>query len=117
MNEAGIAACLLNRYGPNAKAPIALNASRPSRGSIIPALMAQTGSDSALAWLQNDFDPGEFAAFTLLLISPAASGSGSGTGNGRGKPGSLRTSGFTSPRQAGTPSMCSSGAKNNSGAG
>ncbi|MFW6163537.1 MAG: NRDE family protein [Planctomycetota bacterium] len=66
-NDRGLVACLTNRYLPRDAEP---RGPRPSRGAIIPALLARGGHQAARTWLAEAFDPTDYASFTLLLCSP-----------------------------------------------
>ncbi len=67
VNSFGIVACLLNGYPAGDLGP-AVSAG-PSRGGIIPQLMARGDADSVLAWLSGRFDPNLYQPFKLLVYS------------------------------------------------
>lgn len=68
-NSYGVTACLVNAYPPDEDPFSPKPASTPSRGVIIPQLLAQGGINSVSAWLRDRFDPTPFRPFTLTIAS------------------------------------------------
>jgi len=66
-NEFGVVACLLNQYASGSAPP--RDPSRPSRGAIVPALLARGSWGNGLAWLDSDFDPTAYDGFRLVLVN------------------------------------------------
>lgn len=67
INELGVVACMMNAYIPG-ESPAALgNATRLSRGMIVPWIMVRGGLDGVRAALERDFDPSPYPPFTALL--------------------------------------------------
>ena len=65
-SDTGIVACLLNIYDADETAPPA-STDRPSRGDIIPRLLAAGPADRAVNWLLEKFAPADYAPFRLLI--------------------------------------------------
>ena len=63
----GVIACLLNAYAPEDLALLGRD-DLPSRGAILPALLAQETSQLR-AWLSDGLDPTPYPSFTLVLTT------------------------------------------------
>ena len=68
VNAYGVAACLLNAYLPGGIPPRPPQASAVSRGTIVPAVMAQGDGERTLAWIADEFDPSPYEPFQLVVI-------------------------------------------------
>lgn len=68
-NRYGVTACLLNGYMPEDAHDPHLAPGRKSRGLIVPSALRQGSFESILKWIENDFDPEDYASFVLLLLS------------------------------------------------
>jgi hypothetical protein len=68
VNERGVMAFLLNGYVPG-DLELVGRAGIPSRGSIVPALLAHD-ADGARDHLQRHFDPSPYPSFTVVLAAP-----------------------------------------------
>ena len=69
VNEHGLSAALMNGNVPMETTMRAITAGAPSRGAIVPAALAAGRIDDALHWLAEEFDPGPYPAFMLLLAA------------------------------------------------
>ena len=69
-NARGLVGCLINRYLPGDPEVPTPAGDRPSRGGILPMLVACGGYGEALAWLRKRFDPSPYAGFDLLVAAP-----------------------------------------------
>jgi hypothetical protein len=68
VNDRGVAACLLNGYGP-ADEKLLGGKGVPSRGSIIPRILEDQDGTAPVA-LRDAIDFSAYPSFTLLLVSP-----------------------------------------------
>jgi hypothetical protein len=68
-NDRGVIACLLNAYAPEDLALLGRD-DLPSRGEIIPELMAQQPAELR-NWLREDLDPSRYPSFTLVVVAAA----------------------------------------------
>lgn len=64
VNDGGLAACILNGYGPGETVP-RRDAAAPSRGRIVPELMRRPPAE-AIEWIRSGLDPSPYPSFTLV---------------------------------------------------
>lgn len=105
LNDAGLAACILNGYAPGETVPVR-DPSAPSRGGIVPELLRRRPAE-AFAWIRSGLDPSPYPSFTLVA-STARQGLVAVWIPGRGldveatEPGwTLRTSSALAPAEVG----------------
>lgn len=67
VNSDGTVACMLNNYDAYAEVPAGKADSAPSRGRIVPELLELGDFDSIDRFLTNEFDPGLYMPFTMLI--------------------------------------------------
>lgn len=82
-NDRGVVASLLNAYLPGESLLPDKSGAYRTRGEIIPALLAKGDLDDGLTWLLEEFDPGQYQSFTLLVASPKRVKSIAWLGQGR----------------------------------
>lgn len=70
VNEYGLTACLLNGNVPIEEALKALNREGPSRGEIIPRLMAASSLETGMEIFRDTIQPERYPPFMLLLATP-----------------------------------------------
>jgi hypothetical protein len=73
VNAFGVAACLLNAYQPGESLLPDTTGRRPTRGEIVPVVLAAGEGESARRWVEEAFDPAKYPSFTLLLVTPEES--------------------------------------------
>ncbi|HIJ65267.1 MAG TPA: hypothetical protein HPP77_04880 [Candidatus Hydrogenedentes bacterium] len=67
VNACGVVACLLNAYLPGDTVSRPRAPSRLSRGTIVPAILAQGDGSCVQAWMRGKFDPSPYEPFYLLV--------------------------------------------------
>ena len=69
-NSLGVVAFLLNGYLDGCPPETGQQETAPSRGEIIPRLLAKGTLDDCLEWLYGGFDPAGFLSFLLFVVTP-----------------------------------------------
>jgi len=68
VNAHGVVGCLLNAYRPGQVLALPETPSAFSRGTIVPAVLAQGDGEQVRKWITQDFDPSPYESFQLVVV-------------------------------------------------